>query len=237
MNDISPSRQKPAIFIFVVGILLGVSLNAILAWAGLEAAFYPFQYLPGEPFDGLICPPLMTTHETGTIRIDVKNPSKEVILPIIRIDISAYGMPDTREVQVKVGPGETQQIEQKVTAQNVDWGRFIFAKVYRYIAFPLHEANATCGIFVIDAPVLNGNQIYVIWLALVLIFTPAGLWMWSALLSAESGGKVLNSAKALAVLVLGGLFFSVQGVWVVGLISLALTLLMSAALFQFAMQK
>jgi hypothetical protein len=237
MNNTAPSKRMLGILLFAVGILLGLVLTAVLTWASLEAAFYGFQRLPGDNFAGLACPALMTSHETGSIQVQVSNPSNKTIEPILRVDVSTRGIPDTKQVQLKIEPGGTQQIEQPITADNIDLGSFIFAKAFRYPAYPLPNAEATCGIFILDLPFLNGKQIFSLWLALSLVLMPLGLWIWSSSLRPEGTGRLINAAKLLAVIVLVGLFVSLNGVWMLGILSLALVLLMSVTMLRFVIPK
>ena len=223
--------------LFAAGILLGTLLTTVLTWAGLEADFYGFQFLPADHFDGLVCPALMSTHETGTILVQVNNPSNEPVDPIIRLDVSTRGVPYTKQVQLTIQSGETRQLEQQITSDNIDLDYFIFAKAYRYESYPLSEANGTCGILVLDVPLLNGRQLFNIWLAFSLILIPLGLWMWLSSLQPEGSGRMSNVSKVLAVIVLGGLLISLKGMWVLGVLFLALTLLMFAALLRFAVSK
>lgn len=233
----APSKRTLGILLFAAGILLGIVLTTTLTWAGLEADFYGFQFLPADHFDGLSCPALMSTHETGNILVRVNNPSNKPVDPIIRVDLSARGVPDTKQVQLTILPGETQLVEQPVTADNIDLGFFIFAKAYRYASYPLPEANATCGIIIIDLPFLNGQQLFNLWLAFSLILIPLGLWMWSTSLRPEGAGRMIPVAKVLAVIVLGGLLVSLKGVWALGVLFLVLTLLMFTAMLRFVIPK
>jgi hypothetical protein len=237
MNSMAPSKRTLGVSLFAAGILLGILLTAVLTWANLEAAFYGFQRLPGDNFDGLTCPALMTPHETGSILVQVSNPSKKTIEPILRVDVSTRSVPDTKQVQLKIEPGGTQQLEQSITADNIDLGFFIFAKAYRYPAYPLPNAEATCGIFILDLPILNGKHLFYLWLVLSLVLVPSGLWVWSSSLRPEGTGRMINAAKMLAVLVLFGLLVSIKGVWMMGLLSLALILLMSATMLRFVSTK
>jgi hypothetical protein len=239
MNNLAISRPKRTfgIFIFAIGILLSTLLAALLTWANYEAAFYGFQLLPGEHFDGLSCPPLMTRHETGTVRVQISNPSQKPIDPVVRIDVSTREVPDSREEKVVVAPGERRVLEQPVTAQNIDLGFFIFAKAFRYPAYPLSNADATCGIFILDVPLLTGAQLFNLWLGLALVLTPLGLWMWSSSLRPEGAGRMINAAKALAVIVMANLFLAVQAIWLLAILSLALSLLVFIAMLRFAIPK
>jgi hypothetical protein len=179
----------------------------------------------------------MTPHETGIIQVRVSNPSKTAIDPVVRIDVSTRESPDSRQEQLVIESGETGQIEQPISAQNIDLGFFIFAKAYRYASYPVPSADATCGIFIIDVPFLTGMQFFYLWLVLGLLLTPLGLWMWSSSLHPEGAGRMINAAKALAVIVMANLFLAVQAIWPLAILALALSLLICLAMLRFAAPK
>jgi hypothetical protein len=133
MNAIFLSKRNFGILLFAVGIFLSTGLTLVLTWAGYEAESYGFErMMGGEHLDGLICPAFMTYHETGTIRVQVDNSSTTVIEPMLRIDTSTRGMPDSAQMQLKVEPGETRQFEQPVTSDNID---LVFLSLPKPIAF------------------------------------------------------------------------------------------------------
>jgi hypothetical protein len=233
MNSPFSFKQVSGFLLFAAGVLLSTLLTAALTWANLEAVFYGFQRWGSDPFNGLTCPPLLTPRETGLILLEVNNPTARPMTPIFRIDTSSAGAPETEQMQVSLVPGQSQRLTQTVTAANIDLGFFIFAKAYRSSAYPLPDAEATCGTMVIDLPFLTGSQIYLLWLGLCLFSLPVGLWLW---VSAEalSEGKQFTAAKALAVIALGGLLVSTQTIWMAGILFLALTVLMSAAMLSLA---
>lgn len=237
MNVTKPSRKVLGIFLFIAGSLLGALLSGALTWAGLEATTYGFLPPEGDQFDGLICPALMTPHETGTIQLQVKNPSNKEIEPIMRTDISTKGVADTKEEQLTVPPGETRTLSYPINADNIDLGFFIFAKAERFPSYPLPDADATCGIFIVNLPFINGMQLFNIWLGLSLILIPLGLWMWWSSLQPQGAGRMVNAAKLLAVIVLASLWFAIQGTWMVGVLLLALTILLSLAMLRFVTAK
>lgn len=222
----SPSPKRlTGMLIFAAGILLSTCLTAALTWANFEAAFYGFPRLAIDQFNGLSCPPLLTRRETGVILVEVNNPTGKKIDPILRIDTSTAGVPATKQIQISLEPGETQQLSQTVTAENIDLGFFIFAKAYRYPAYPLPTAEATCGILIVDLPFLNGMQIYWLWLTLSLAATPLGLWLWSATES-QADRKMPSAAKVLTITALTGLLISAKALWLLGILCLALTILL-----------
>jgi hypothetical protein len=244
MNNRSASKRIFGILTLFVGSLLALALTAGLTWASLEAEFYGFQHFTYDRFDGLSCPLVMTPHETGIIVMDVKNPAAVEIEPILRIDTSTPEVADTKQTQVKIQPGQTWRFEQTISAGNIDLGNFIFAKAYRYASYPTRDAETTCGILVLDVPFLTGGQIFAIWLALSLGLTCLGLWLWLAGLqgndndgmSGSSRDMAGNAARALVVVVMVGLFFGIKGLWLPGILIIAVAILLMLAVARFLSQ-
>lgn len=236
MQNYSNGRKWAGILVFTAGILLGLGLTAASTWASLEADFYGFQHLASDHLDGVSCPALMTPHETGQVRVLASNPSQKTVEPIYRIDTSTSLAPETRQEQFSLEPGATRELTQPLTAANIDLGFFIFAKVYRYPAYPLPSAEAACGSLVLNLPGLTGGQIYILWLTLSLVTIPLGLWLWEAP-DPQPGIKTRNAPRALALLTLAGLLVSAWAAWLAGVLILALSLLLAAVTLFVAGQK
>jgi hypothetical protein len=231
MITISTSTRRIfGALIFAIGVLSSTLLTGGLTWAGLEAALYGFPRYTDERFDGLSCPLLITRSETALLRVTVNNPSDRVISPIMRIDISAPGLPDTKQVQVTVPAGQTRQLEWNISSANIDRYYFIFAKANRSASYPVSTAESVCGTLVLDLPFLNGMQILWMWLALCLVCTPFGLWTWHSGLRQPE--RVPGIITALAVTSLGSLLFSLHGVWMLGVLFLVVIILMTAGLLR-----
>jgi len=217
--------------IFALGVLAGTLLTAGLAWAGMEATLYGFERYTTNHFDGLSCPLLMTRTESATIHVSVNNPSNLVITPFITIDLSTPGMPDTQQVQVSVPPGQTRELQATVSPDNIDRKWFIFVKANRSASYPVDTAEALCGILVLDVPIQSGLQLLVIWLALGLLCTPLGLWLWES--GTQRHGRTHGVMKALALTVLGGLAVGLTGfLWMVAVLLLVITILLSVGLLR-----
>lgn len=226
MKTSSSGRRIWGALIFGIGVLSSTLLTGGLTWAGLEATLYGFPRYTTERFDGLSCPLLMTRSETAVLRVHVNNLSDKVISPIMTIDISTPALPDTKQVQITVQPGETKSLEWAVSPENIDRYHFIFAKANRSPSYPLPTAEALCGILVLDVPALNGTQILSIWLALSLASIPLGLWMWSPRLDTP------GIMKALAIAALGGLLVSLLGIWMLGVMFLIVIVIMALTLLR-----
>jgi hypothetical protein len=219
------------ILFFALGVLASTLLTGGLTWAGLEATLYGFENYTNNHFDGLSCPLLMTRSESAIIHVTVYNPSNMVITPFMTIDLSTPGMPDEQQVQVKVPPGGMRELQASVSPENIDRKFFIFVKANRSSSYPVDTAEGLCGILVLDVPSLTGMQILVIWLALGLLCTPLGLWLWESGLERRS--RVQGVMKSLAVTALGGLLVSLTGyLWMVGVLFLVVTMLLTLALLR-----
>lgn len=232
MNNRLQPTSISGFFFYTLGILLSTLLITVLTWANLEADFYGFQRFTNDRLDGLICPILMTPNETGLIRLEVKNSTGRTIEPIVRIDTSGSGIPYTQQSQLTLPSGQAQYIEQKVSAENIDLRYFIFAKAFRYPAYPLPSGETTCGIFIVNLPFFSGSQIYFIWLGLSLVFIAIGAWIWFPTLDE----KLINATKTLAIVSLMGLL-SVRVGWGLGLLFLVLTLLLGTVILRAAATK
>jgi len=235
----SSTRRIFGILLFAIGALSSTLLTGGLTWAGVEAALYGFPRYTDERFDGLSCPLLMTRSETAFVRVAVNNPSDRVITPFMTIDISAPGLPDTEEVQVTVPAGQSRQLTWSLSSDNIDRRYFIFVKANRSASYPMPTAETICGTLVLDAPFLpapvpqvqvNGMQILLIWLALCVVCTPLGLWLWRS--SLDPPNKMPGIIKALAITTLGSLIFSLGGVWMMGMLSLPVIILMAVGLLR-----
>jgi len=231
MKTSSSTKRILGALIFALGVLAGTLLTAGLAWAGMEATLYGFERYTTNHFDGLSCPLLMTRTESATIHVSVNNPSNLVITPFITIDLSTPGMPDTQQVQVSVPPGQTRELQATVSPDNIDRKWFIFVKANRSASYPVDTAEALCGILVLDVPIQSGLQLLVIWLALGLLCTPLGLWLWES--GTQRHGRTHGVMKALALTVLGGLAVGLTGfLWMVAVLLLVITILLSVGLLR-----
>lgn len=226
--DSRPAKMI-ALLLLVLGILLGTLLSGGLVWANLEAVFYGLPHLTNEPFDGLTCPALMTRHETAQIEVTAHNATDLPIAPMLRVSIStSYGIFSDRQ-QVQIAPGQSVTLKWPVSAENIDLGRFIFAKAYRYPDYKIDLGEATCGIFVVDFPLLNGAVLLALWLGSASVYTLAGLWLLEQQPErSNQRASLLAALRLLAALMFLGVLFGLQGAWLPGVLVLVLILLLTS---------
>lgn len=219
----------------MVGILLGALLVGGLAWSDFEAIFYGLPKLTSNPLPGFSCPALMTRNETASLRATLRNETDRPIAPVVRVEISTAGLPQSERSKVALEPGESIRLAWPVSPQNIDLNWFIFAKVYRYPAYQTQLAEATCGILVLDVPFLKGGVLLGLWLGASLICTLAGLWMLEPRhVVPDQKVSIAMLRRMLALAMLIGLIFGLQGLWGPGVIALVVIIsLMTSMLFLF----
>ena len=113
---------------YVLGVIIGLSLLGISAWADMESTFYGFDRLANAGLGGFRCPVVMTRQETRAVSLDISNPTDRRISPSVRTDISTPALPEQFTENIALEPGESQRLEWTVGPDNIDLGRFIFAK-------------------------------------------------------------------------------------------------------------
>lgn len=223
--------------VFAAGILLGVILLGGLVQADIEAVFYGLPHLTNNTFDGFYCPPLMTRSEVANLIVTVQNDTDRPIAPLVRVEISAPGlMSSSREKAPKLEPGESATLEWPVSEENIDLKHFIFAKAFRYPDYRTQLAEATCGILVVDVPFFNGNTLLAIWLGASIICTLFGLWMLEKHPQAPGQrASTLSGLRLMAIAMLIGIIFGIQGAWVPGIAMLVIFTLLMLGLLYFSL--
>lgn len=215
-----------------VGVLAGLYLTVVAAWADMEAAFYGFRRVADLGLRGLSCPVLMTRGETRTISLQVSNPLDTSLRPVVRAEISTSLLPEEFIEPLELAPGETRRLEWEVGPENIDLQRFIFAKALVYSVYPLPNQEATCGIFILNLPG-SGRTIF----ALLLLLTFGGLgWGVYGMLRMDASNvwaqKHSRPMTFLAVVIGLGVGVSASGGWVPSILLLAVALLMIVILFR-----
>lgn len=235
------SKQISSFLIYVpywIGVLAGLYLTVLAAWADMEAAFYGFSRVAESGLRGFSCPVLMTRGEVRSISLKVSNPLDVTLRPVIRAEISTPLLAEEFLEQLELAPGETKRVEWTVGPENIDLERFIFAKALVYSVYPLSNQEATCGIFIVDLPG-SGRAIF----ALLVLLTFGGLgWGLYAMRQASASNAWIEKHNRpmtfLAVVIGLGVAVSAMGGWVPSILLLAVAVLMIVILLGlFAMRE
>lgn len=239
------NRTKSAlgVLFFSLGLLLGMALAAVAVWGDLEAALFDTSAAEGERLGALSCPVLITRGETGNVSATFHNPGPTSEERAVRIRVSARHVTLMREeaARVPLAPGASQRVSWAVNAGDAAYGGLlILARVsaLRQSAY-LPAQTGSCGIFVVDLPLISGAAVVAAWLILSLGGIFGGGWLWFAGHARASWQtrRGLYLMIALGGVVLLGIVIGLLGLWAPGVLVLALTLfLLVAVLAQMILQ-
>ena len=232
MSNHKKTIRNLAIFLFSVGVLLGMFLAGAATWTDLEATFYGFGKVANDPLTTLRCPVLMTATETGIIRATLSNNSELPVDARVRVYVSNPGPIRVVETITPLAPGETKKVEWAVTAEDIDFGNLILVKVLAFAYYKVPVREAWCGILVLNLPNLTGSQIFTFALAVSLLGMLDGIGLWIAN-SRLLKSRILDATRAmigLAAVVLVDMALSFMGLWLFGVILFLLAILLIAVI-------
>ncbi|HNO31209.1 MAG TPA: hypothetical protein PKI78_05440 [Anaerolineales bacterium] len=212
------SRNNTFFIVYVIGALLGLTLTVLATWADVEAAFYGFDRTGGDQMNTLSCPILMTSRETSAFSIKVSNRTDRNLSPSIKTDISTRAAPISSYEPIKLAPGETKKMEWSIGPENQDLGRFIFARAWVYAAYPQPDLENTCGIFILPLP---GKGTFYTWAMILLSLAGMGYGLYGF----KKASPNIALPAFLTVVVVAGLLIDFQGIWLAGVLILAVSLL------------
>lgn len=179
------------IFIFSISLLLAIAYNSLAFWSDLEGmSFWGYpesnSYDPEIETDGrlhnLICPVLLTSSETASVRVKVSNPKDFPINPSIQASLSRPGEKDNLiryKQPLSLAPGETVEISWQVGSENILYDRIIFVRVFLYQSdFYPPSATAHCGIMVRDLGNFKSAQLSILVISISLAGMVMGMAIW-----------------------------------------------------------
>lgn len=215
--------------LFLIGVVLGMLLFGVSAWADLEAAFYGFEDMGGGRLSTVDCPVLMTTSEVGTVAAIFKNPYAKTIQYTVFADFSNRGL--LRRDPLKkfsLDAHKSERVLWQVTSADIDMGNFIFAQVSNYpVGDKVTFRQATCGIMVLNLSQFTGQQVFTLAMIVIAIGIVGGLALWEAYARplTDKLQETTRAMKTLGVLVMLGLLVSFQGLWMFGVLLFAAAVL------------
>ena len=224
--------RRLGVILFAIGVLLGMALIGITIWTDMEASF--FDSVMGsradESLKTLRCPVLMTTSETGRIRATFENIADKPIELRIRAHVTDGFVTLMREenTTLPLEPGEEGTVEFTLTAEDRAYRWLILARVLQFRYYPLPARQAACGILVIDVPLLTGNQLFALVIAVTVLCLGGGIALWSVANwpLRRSALATARTMGALVVCLLIGFLVSVSGAFLIATLLFAINLLM-----------
>lgn len=220
--------------IYIVGLALALALALSAIWGDFEAVSYFNTGANYPPFSGLHCPVLLSQSEVAQVSATFDNPTSKPIEPYYQVKMSGLAAPRSFEKQLELAPHSSTTVKWTVSAADVDLGWFVMVKL---IVLPFAGnpgRDATCGMMVFNFGGLTGGEVLPAAVAVGLLGIVAGLTMREGNGQPESNqeGTLRNGMRATGVAVLLAMLTGFLGMWLIGLIFSAITILLAVILLR-----
>ena len=222
-----------ALTIFGLGALIGAIFFGLATWGDLEASLFSSGVTGDENLSTMTCPIMITTSETGQVKAVIENSLDRTVHTAVRSDISMGLLTFKREdtQQLTLEPGEKQTVSWEVTSEDAVWNRVILARLYEYANYPEKAKGGSCGILLVDLPLVKGAQIVVISIILSVLGIISGLTIWERAHRPLKGRArdIMRAMVVLGVIVAAGILSALLGSWFFGLMALILALILTGS--------
>jgi hypothetical protein len=223
-----------SLLIFSVGILIGMAIAGGIIWGDLEASIFDSSIKPKSPLS-LSCPVAITTHEVGKISATLKNPVEREKKFYVRAHISDGYVSLKREInqQIPVAPGGKEKVSWEIYPEDAAYNRIILFRAYVNPSYPVPSQGNFCGVILLDFPLLSGTQIFILMLGLSLACIIGGSVIWRKVNQPMNKDlqSFTNAMYALAIIIFSTIFVGFLGIWVLGILLFASSILMIGIIF------
>lgn len=233
----SPSTFKKVFLLIVilVGVLLGTAVVGIATWGDMETVLVFPVSTADKDLSNLKCPILISRKETGLVSFTIKNASTYTVTPQASITLSQGSTIITENFSTKptVLPGTNQVVAWEVNATEAAYHEsLILVQVFVTRSYPLPSRSGTCGIMVMDLGPFTGKTVIVGALSLSLAAMLLGTFFWIRSHRQAPGNRdtLIGGLIVLEVIVLVGIIASLLALWMVGLISFLISVLLMVIL-------
>jgi len=230
MNKRQDFARRLGLMLYVLGILIGMALAAGVTWSDLEASLFDPGITPNSPLRTLRCPVAITRHETGKIAAALKNSTDVEKNFYTRAHTSQGYVTYLREErkQIRVASGEKGVISWEIYPEDAAFHRLVLFRVYVNAAYPIPSQGSSCGVLVLDIPLLTGTQFFFVLLGLSLAGVIGANVLWQVTNRPMSANlrNMREQSNALAIIVFGALAAGYIGSWILGVVLCAISLLL-----------
>lgn len=226
-----------SLVLFFMGTILGMALFGSIVLANMEATFYFGGIkIAEEDLKTLQCPSIITPLDSSAVTASITNNTTKTIKPMYRMNVSSESeISRLVETTPTIGPGETLNVKWDVNPADAVYGKLILVKVMQYKTIRTPSREGTCGALALNIPYLTGNQVLIVGILSSLILMGAGIFLWLKSNKPLIGRSLnLRNAMLLMVAVIGaGIIASCCGVWMLGIILMAVCILILVASINF----
>lgn len=229
------------IFLFFIGLLLGMVILGIATMGDFEAYIFLPEVEGKSVLRTLNCPVVIDQSEVETVQVSLTNSTDNKITPAIWTHFSEGFVTILREERnnLTIQPGETQVVQWSISGDKATFGNWVLIKTYVYSQYPLPTSDASCGVFVADLKGLSGAQAYWFSVSASLVLMAIGVWIWAAknrFKSTPATREWLRSFMILGGIVLIGLVTTTIGSHYV-ILNVGLLVVNVLAIITFLMRK
>lgn len=166
--------------LFILSAAIGIALVAISVWEDYESILIETTYMGEKGLTTLSCPILITPRDKAEFSVTIRNQTDHNLTTTIYVMVSNGSLPQLKEdrVTIKLGPDETRRLAWPVNSEDAIHDKLVLVKVYQLRNYLFPSKHDTCGILVLDVPVLSGNQVVYGSLGLSMIGMLAGISLW-----------------------------------------------------------
>ncbi len=220
--------------IFFVGVALALVLAVAAIWGDFEAVSYFNTGANYAQFSGLHCPVMMSQSEVAPVSATFENPTAKTIEPFYQVKISGLAAQRSFQNQLQLPPHSSTTVRWTVSANDIDLGWFVMVRL-TVLPFAGNPARAaTCGMVVLNLGSLSSDQVLPWAVALSLLGVILGLSLREGKEPPANSqeGTLRNGMRATGVAVLLGMLAGFLGLWLIGLIFSAITILLAVILLR-----
>jgi hypothetical protein len=228
------SRRTWGTLLFILGLALALAMAIAAIWGDFEAVSYFNTGANYAAFGGLHCPVILSQSEAAQVSATFDNPTDKASEPYYQVKMSGLVAPRSFENQLQLQPHSSTTVRWTVSTADEDLGSFVMVKI-TVLPFAGNPARAaTCGMIVFNFGKLTGGEVLPVALVLSLLAIVGGLTLREGREQPESGkeGTLRNGMRATGVAVLLAVLTGFLGMWLVGLIFSAITILLSVILLR-----
>jgi hypothetical protein len=231
MKNPSIASRILIIFLLAVGILVGAALVGIATWGDLETVLFFPPSTADKGLPNLRCPILISSNETGTVYVNYSNPSTYTATPIVTVTISQGStiITDDFTSDPTVPAGTSQKLSWAIVPKEAAYrGLLILVRVFINRSYPIPSRSNTCGVVVLNLGGLTGEQVVYGGFIISLVGMLAGSIWWLRTNKSMPGLRdtLTGGIMFIVVAVILGLIASWFGLWLLGLGSFIITILL-----------
>ena len=211
--------------LFLSGVLIGLSLSAVVVWGESEARIYTSYN--GERRLKVQCPLMLSPVESGVVSADIINPSDEEIKPVVSVEVSHTKIPRKESQTLTLAPSGSGTVQWSVDPSDVIFERLILVNILqsRYRDNP--SRLGSCGIFIFSLFGLPGVQTFALVFAISLaaMLSGSALWLYTRWPLNNLATNIAQPSVVLLVITILALLTTIPRLWGLTLVLDALILL------------